>query len=168
MTTPLLEEVIERDLQEIRDELQKMARLVVRGLKDATQALQSRDRRLAYSVILGDNRIDVLEGHVDRLCQEFLIRHMPVAGQLRFVIAATKVNSELERMGDYADAITRRTVGLMNVPELPTTERLFEMAQVAIAMVEEATAAFIDEDPERAQKALTPQLLSDPGPADRS
>jgi phosphate transport system protein len=161
MTTPLLEEVIERDLQEIRDELQKMARLVVRALKDAVQALQSRDRRLAYSVILGDNRIDVLEGHVDRLCQEFLIRHMPVAGQLRFVIAATKVNSELERMGDYADAIARRTVGLVNVPELPTTERLFEMAQVAIAMVEEATAAFIDEDPERAQKALDREAAVD-------
>jgi phosphate transport system protein len=161
MTTPLLEEVIARDLQEIRDELQKMARLVVRGLKDATQALQSRDRRLAYSVILGDNRIDVLEGHVDRLCQEFLIRHMPVAGQLRFVIAATKVNSELERMGDYADAIARRTVGLVNVPELPTTERLFEMAQVAIAMVEEATAAFIDEDQERAQKALDREAAVD-------
>lgn len=161
MTTPLLEEVIERDLQEIRDELQKMARLVVRGLKDATQALQSRDRRLAYSVILGDNRIDVLEGHVDQLCQEFLIRHMPVAGQLRFVIAATKVNSELERMGDYADAIARRTVALVNVSELPTTERLFEMAEVAIAMVEEATAAFIDEDPERAQKALDREAAVD-------
>jgi phosphate transport system protein len=161
MTTPLLEEVIERDLQQIRDELQKMARLVVRALKDATHALESRDRRLAYSVILGDNRIDVLEGHVDRLCQEFLIRHMPVAGQLRFVIAATKVNSELERMGDYADAIARRTVALVNVADLPTTERLFEMAQVAIAMVEEATAAFLDEDPDRAQKALDREATVD-------
>src|SRR6185503_4700874 len=62
MTTPLLEEVIERDLQQIRDELQKMVGLVVRALKEAIQALQSRDRRLAYSVILGDNRIDALEG----------------------------------------------------------------------------------------------------------
>jgi phosphate transport system protein len=154
MTTPLLEEVIERDLQEIRDELEKMGRLVLKALNDAIHALQSRDRRLAYSVILGDNRIDALEGHVDRLCQEFLIRHMPVAGQLRFVIAATKVNSELERMGDYADAIARRTVGLVNIKELPTSDRMFAMAQQAITMVEEATAAFIGEDPDRAQKAL--------------
>ncbi len=161
MTTPLLEEVIERDLQEIRDELQKMATLVVRALKDAIQALQTRDRRLAYSVILGDNRIDALEGHVDRLCQEFLIRHMPVAGQLRFVIAATKVNSELERMGDYADAMARRTVGLVHIEQLPTSDRLFEMAQQSIAMVEEATAAFIGEDPDRAQRALEREAAVD-------
>jgi phosphate transport system protein len=161
MTTPLLEEVIERDLQEIRDELTKMGRLVVQALKDAIQALQSRDRRLAYHVILGDNRIDALEGHVDRLCQEFLIRHMPVAGQLRFVIAATKVNSELERMGDYADAIARRTVRLVPVQALPIAERMFEMAALAISMVEEATAAFVDEDPERAQRALDQETAVD-------
>jgi phosphate transport system protein len=161
MTTPLLEEIIERDLQEIRDELQKMARLVVRALKDAVQALQTRDRRLAYSVILGDNRIDVLEGHVDRLCQEFLIRHMPVAGQLRFVIAATKVNSELERMGDYADAIARRTVRLVTVQQFPTSDRMFEMGALAISMVEEASAAFLDEDPERAQRALDQEAAVD-------
>jgi protein-tyrosine-phosphatase len=86
---------------------------------------------------------------------------MPVAGQLRFVIAATKVNSELERMGDYADAIARRTVRLVAAGPVPTSERMFEMGALAISMVEEASSAFLEEDPERAQRALDQEAAVD-------
>ena len=85
--------------EELRQQLRQMADLVLQALRDALQALIQRDRALAYMVILADNRIDALEGAIDRLCQEFLVRHMPAGGPLRFVISAIKVNSELERLG---------------------------------------------------------------------
>lgn len=155
MTTPhLLEEIVERDLGVIHRQLRLMADLVLRALRDATTALRTRDRRLAYAVILADNRIDMLEGRIDRLCQEFLVRHMPVAAQLRFIIAATRVNSELERMGDYADAVARRTVALVSVEHLPAVDQMCEMAEVAIEMVREAMDGFLSGDPERASHAL--------------
>jgi phosphate transport system protein len=153
-TPPLLEELVERDLREIRRQLRGMADLVVRALQDAVTALRSRDRRLAYAVILTDNRIDALEGHIDRMCQEFLVRHMPVATQLRFIIAATKVNSELERMGDYADAVARRTVSLVTAAELPAVERMCEMAVLSVEMVRAATDAFLEGDVAKANHAL--------------
>ena len=153
-TPPLLEEIVERDLREIRHKLRGMSDLVVQALQDAVKALKSRDRRLAYSVILTDNRIDALEGHVDRLCQEFLVRHMPVAANLRFIVAAIKVNSELERMGDYADAVARRTVALVNARDLPAADRICDMARLSVEMVRESIGAFLEGDPARAAKAL--------------
>lgn len=154
MTPPLLEELLERDLAEIHKQLRRMADLVLRSIDDALRALRTGDRRLAYSVILNDNRIDALEVHLDRLCQEFLVRHMPVAGQLRFIVSTTKVNSEIERIGDYADAIARRTVALAAAGSFPVPEALFEMAAAAGTMLREATRAFVDGDPALATKVL--------------
>src|SRR5262245_49212996 len=111
-----LEEKVQHDTDVLRRRLRRMADLVLTSLDDAVAAVANRDRRLAYQVVLQDNRVDVLERHIDRLCQEFLVRHMPVAGQLRFVVAVVKVNSELERIGDYAEAIARRAVTLSQYP----------------------------------------------------
>lgn len=131
-----------------------MGGLVLRALRDAACALKERDRALAYRVILADNRIDALEGMIDRLCQEFLVRHMPAGGPLRFVIAAIKVNSELERMGDYADAIAHRVVTLHSEPHIPAAESLAEMFDRAIGVLHEAVESFILGDAERAQVAI--------------
>jgi phosphate transport system protein len=138
----------------LRKRLRKMADLVLKALEDAVSALEKRDRRLAYAVVLADNRIDVLEGHIDRLGQEFLVRHMPVAGQLRFVISLVKVNSELERIGDYAETIARRAVALSTATELPAQEGLVEMARVSFGMLREAIDAFLGSDADRAGKVL--------------
>jgi phosphate transport system protein len=127
-----------------------MGDLVLRALEDATAAVASRNRRLAYQVVLLDNRIDVLEGSIDRLCQEFLVRHMPAAGLLRFVLAVAKVNSELERIGDYAEAIARRAVTLGGYGEIPEKERIFEMARIAIQALRQAVQSFLAGDADQA------------------
>ncbi len=155
MNEPHIHERMQHDLDAIRRRLRRMSTLVLRALEDAITAVQNRDRRLAYSVVLSDNRIDTLERHVDRLCQEFLIRHMPVAAQLRFIIAAVKVNSELERIGDYAEAIARRAVTLSQHKELPGGERIFEMARLAFQLLRQVSQAFLDGDDEAAMRAFS-------------
>src|SRR5262245_48422736 len=139
---PHIHEKVQHDLDAIRRRLRRMTGLVLRALEDAITAVQTRDRRLAYSVVLSDNRIDTLERHVDRLCQEFLIRHMPVAAQLRSIIAAVKVNAELERIGDYAEAIARRAVTLSQYKELPGAERMYEMSRLAFQLLRQVSQAF--------------------------
>ena len=89
-----------------------MAGLAERALKSCMQALAERNRQLAYSVILRDQRIDELEKEIDRLCLEFIVRQQPVAGTLRFAYAAIKINSELERVGDYAESMARQILML--------------------------------------------------------
>jgi phosphate transport system protein len=143
-------ERVQHDLDIIRRRLKRMSELVIKALEDAVAAVANRDRRLAYSVVLLDNRIDMLERHIDRLCQEFLVRHMPVAAQLRFIIATVKVNAELERIGDYAEAIARRAVTLSTVAEQPERERIFEMARLAFQALRQAVQAFLDGDDEAA------------------
>lgn len=151
---PHYEAALERDLQQLHDHIREMARLVLRALQDAARALQGRDRRLAYTVILADNRIDALENRIDRMCQEFLVRHMPVGRPLRFVLATIKVNAELERMGDYADAIAHRIVTLHAEQDIPALSGLTEMFEKAIAVLSESVEAFVTSDVARAQAVL--------------
>ena len=147
----IIHERIQHDLDVIRRRLRHMSELVLKSLDDAVAAVAARDRRLAYSVVLLDNRIDQLERHIDRLCQEFLVRHMPVAAQLRFIIATVKVNAELERIGDYAEAIARRAVTLSTHSPVPEQERIFEMARLAVQMLRQAVEAFLDGNGEAAR-----------------
>jgi phosphate transport system protein len=153
--TSHLEEHLRRDTETLRRQLRLMADLVLGSLDGAVKALKTRDRKLAYTVILGDNRIDVLEGHIDRLCQEYLVRHMPVAGQLRFVVAVAKVNSELERMGDYAEGIARRAVALSaREGDFPAAAEIAEMSENALTMLRQSVDAFLKGDPALARATL--------------
>lgn len=154
MSSGHYEAALTRDLDELRAQIRVMSSHVLRALQDASTALRQRDRRLAYRVILADNLIDSLEGRIDRMCQEFLVRHMPAGAPLRFCIAAIKVNSELERMGDYADAIAHRIVTLHAEKEIPAADGLATMFDRAIAVLSEAVEAFVTGDVERAQRAI--------------
>jgi phosphate transport system protein len=150
MTEPHLEERVQHDLHALRRRLRTMADLVLKSCDEAISAFAQSDAKLGYQVVLRDNRVDVLESEIDRLCQEFLVRHMPVAGQLRFILAVNKVNSELERIGDYAEAIARRSVTLAKEQKLPEKERVLEMAKLAFQMLRQSIQAFIDRNADAA------------------
>src|SRR5688500_20070878 len=123
-----------------------MAGLAVASLKSCMKALTERNRSLAYSVIVRDQRIDELEKEIDRLCLEFMVRQQPVAGTLRFAYATIKINSELERVGDYAESMARQVLSLEGLEfELPHG-RLDEMARHAIPMLHDAVEAFVTQD----------------------
>jgi len=152
--TTHLEKLLARDLESLRQDLKKMADLVFHQIEDAMAAFAEADRRLAYKVVLRDRRIDMLEQHIDLRSQEFLVRHMPVARQLRFIVAAVKSNSELERIGDYAEAIARRAVTISELEEIPQRDQIVEMARLATEMLRNAMAAFLDDDPDLAVRTL--------------
>lgn len=144
----------ERDLREIRTQLRAMADNVAQAVDDAITALERRDRRLAYSVILGDNRIDVAQHALDHLCQVFLVRHMPAGSVLRFVVATIKVAGEIERIGDYAEAVAHRAVTLARTPDLPQLESILKMGRAAIDLVETAVESFLDGDVAKANSVI--------------
>lgn len=152
--TSQLEERVRQDLERIRETLRREAELTLQGVDTALKALAARDRRLAYAVMLGDNRIDVLEGHIDRLCQEFLVRHMPVAEQLRLIIAVMKVNGELERIGDYAEAIARRVVALPSGATFPSIDKILEMGRLAYQILRQSVDAFLKGNTDLAMATL--------------
>ncbi len=156
-----LEEHLERDMQTIKERISKMAALVLRQLENAVTAFTDSDIKLAYAVVLNDNQVDVMEDHIDRLIQEFLIRHMPVSEQLRFIMAVAKVNSELERIGDYAEAIAKKAVTISEAPQVPERKRIQEMARLSFQMLSHAVDAFIQADPDMAVRTLDSDRLVD-------
>jgi phosphate transport system protein len=148
------EETLQRDIERIRTKVREMAGLAETALKIGMAALAERNRQLAYSVILRDQRIDELEKEIDRLCLEFIVRQQPVAGTLRFAYAAIKINSELERVGDYAESIARQVLMLCSMDVNVPMERFSEIAGKAIPMLHGAVEAFVTQDGTLAKKSM--------------
>lgn len=159
------EESLQRDINHICAKLQEMSGLCEQGLTNALQALIHRDRKLAYTVILRDRYIDELDTELDRLCLEFFIRQIPVAGHLRFVFATIKIVSDLERVGDYAESVARQVLQLIGL-EPPIANEQFiadlqEIASLSIPMLHDAVQAFIRRDAQTAGKIMDIEAKAD-------
>ncbi|MET0594753.1 MAG: phosphate signaling complex protein PhoU [Polyangiaceae bacterium] len=156
------EESLQRDIDRIRRKVTEMGALAERALKRCLRALGERNRQLAYSVILRDQRIDELEKEIDRLCLEFIVCQQPVAGTLRFAYATIKINLELERVGDYAESIARQILNVCSAEAPPVpSERIAEIANLAIPMLHDSVSAFVNQDPELARKAMAAEEAVD-------
>jgi phosphate transport system protein len=149
-----LEESLQRDMNQIVAKVRQMAMLVEEALSRSMKALAELNRQTAYSVILRDQRIDELEKEIDRLCLEFIIRQQPVAKTLRFAYAVIKINSALERVGDYAESMARQILVLCSQEVQVPFKRFEEISVLAIPMLHEAVEAFVAQDPERARTAM--------------
>lgn len=141
-----MEERLEQDIHRIQERILEMGNRCERALQDALRALTEGSRQTAYLVILRDQFIDELEKELDRLCLEFLVRQQPAGEHLRFVYAAIKINTHLERVGDYAESIAHQVTRL-NLGELVLSYEPFEeMARHAIAMLHDSVKAFVQRD----------------------
>jgi phosphate transport system protein len=92
----------------------KMAHMVSQDLEDAIQSLLKRDRDLALQVIANDDVIDKLEIDIEEEGLKALALYQPVAGDLRYVVAVIKLNSDLERIGDLAVNIAEAALVLID------------------------------------------------------
>jgi phosphate transport system protein len=141
-------------MDQIRSKVIKMGTLAEGALRASLHALTESDRQLAYSVILRDRYIDELEMELDRLCQEFLVRQQPAAGNLRFVYAVIKINNELERIGDYAESIARHFLRLRSFDPEHSYENMEDIAKKSIPMLRNAMQAFAERDTNLAKATM--------------
>jgi phosphate transport system protein len=149
-----LEESLQRDIDRISGKFRDMSKLVDTALRGCLKAMAEKNRQLAYSVILRDQRIDELEKEIDRLSLEFIVRQQPVGRHLRFAYAAIKINSQLERVGDYAESMARHILGLFCL-EGPVPSDLFvPIAELAIPMAHSAIDAFTTQNPQLARSVI--------------
>lgn len=148
------EENLERDIRRLREKITEMGALAVAANRRCIQALDEKNRQLAYSVILRDQYIDELEKEIDRLCLEFIVRQQPVGRTLRFAYAMIKVNSELERVGDYTESMARHILDLasrdMGIPD----DRFRQIAERAITMLSDSVQAFVTGDEAIARRTM--------------
>ncbi|TMQ48192.1 MAG: phosphate signaling complex protein PhoU [Candidatus Eisenbacteria bacterium] len=149
-----LEASLQEDLDEIRQKVVEMGGLAEGAVGSSIRAVLGRDRHLAYAVILRDRYIDEVEKQLDRLCLRFLVRHQPAAGLLRFAYTSIRINLELERVGDYAEAIAREALRLSQIETPLPLDRLQQIADLAEPMLHDAIQSFIDQDAELASKII--------------
>ena len=144
----------EEELEDIKTAILKMAGLVEKVLDDVAKALVTKDVDLAEEVIRLDDEIDRCEMEVDRLATEFIARHQPTAGDLRFVIVAIKLGPELERVADNAVNIAERTLHLSKYPLLKPLIDLPRMLAEAHAMVSDSIQAYVGRDVDLARDVV--------------
>ena len=133
-------------LSSLRNNVLMMAGLAERTLDRAVRGLLKRDDNLCTTAIADDEEIDQLEKQIDKDGVDILLRFQPVASDLRRVVAAMKLSSNLERMADMATTIARRARKLNRHPPLPEVELIRPMYEHAMSMFKDSVDAFVRED----------------------
>lgn len=134
------------EIGELRGHIADMGGRAEMAITQAMQALVKRDLELARKVIAEDKAIDRLETEVEKLAVRIIALRAPMADDLREVIAALKIAAVLERIGDYAKNIAKRTGALEGRRKIEPISLLPSMAQVATEMVHNVLNAFAARD----------------------
>jgi len=139
-------EHLQRDLQTLSRELLRMGALVEEATNRAITAFLERKKSLAREVIDGDNAINEKENVIEEEALKVLALHQPVAGDLRFIITALKVNNDLERMGDLAANICERVLALAKTGPVPVPDNFDELVRCVHEMVRDSLNALVNRD----------------------
>jgi len=151
----------QRELEALKQNLLKMAALVEEGIREAIQSLVKRDSQLAQKTFEGEDRINKLEITIEDMCLKLLALRQPMAADLRFITAAMKIITDLERMGDQAVNIAERSIVLMQEPQLKPYIDIPRMAEIAQSMVKDVLDAFVNRDSKLARSVCERDDLVD-------
>ncbi len=142
------------ELNELNTQLIKMAAAVEQAVADAMKALKERDKKLADAVSENDRDVDRMERQIEDMCLMLLLKQQPVAGDLRFISAALKIITDLERIGDHAQDICEISLTMDDKPLSVTTDLITRMFEESTAMIKMAVDAFITKDEDLATQCI--------------
>lgn len=128
----------------------EMGGLAETQLANAMEALVKRDSDKAARVVSVDHRLDELENEVDHHTVSMLALRQPMASDLREIIAALKTANILERVGDYAKNVARRTVTLAEMPPVPPGLTIGRLGRLAQEMIKDVLDAYLARDIDKA------------------
>jgi phosphate transport system protein len=142
---------LEQEITSLRQDIIEMWKLTVSQVYNAGESILSFNKELAMQVSMRERKIDAFELKIDSECENIIALHQPVAVDLRFVLAVLKINSNLERIADFAYGISRI---LLNHPsiivdaELITDSKLNNMVKQVNKMLAQSLEAFENEKPQ--------------------
>jgi phosphate transport system protein len=152
----------DRDLESIEATVMKMGGLVEVALADAATALKTRDTELAETVRKGDRLVDELDLALKTDAARLLALRSPTAGDLRTVLSVMEIASHLERCGDYAKNMAKRTIAMAASSEIDgSLAALGRMSSFVEAMIRDALDAYIQRDPAKAAEIIERDLEAD-------
>ncbi|SFN37830.1 phosphate uptake regulator, PhoU [Roseovarius lutimaris] len=147
MSNQHIASAFDRDLETIQARIMKMGGLVERAISDAARSLETRDEELAEEVRGRDKAIDILEEEINEEAARVIALRAPTAGDLRIVLSVMKISGNLERIGDYAKNMAKRTSILTQMsPVSGSPAALRRMAREVETMLKDALDAYIQRD----------------------
>jgi len=144
----------QEELDELQQRLLEMGGLAEERVRAAVQSLVERDAGMIEAVIRGDEAINALHVEVDNRCFRLLALHQPMATDLRAIIAAVKINTDLERVGDLAVNIAEAAERYVRHPPVKQLIDIPRMGEIAQAMLRDALDCFVKRDVVLAQHVL--------------
>ena len=141
------------------EELERLTKTIVRmggmaeaELASAVEALRRRDGELASKVVQQDREVDQLETEISDTSVHMLALRQPMAGDLRVVVSALKISSDLERIGDYAANVAKRVLALNQLPPMEPAGSIPRMARLVQNNIKEVLDAYVNRDAEAAMR----------------
>ena len=131
------------ELETLQQRLLAMGGLAEERVREAVRSLTSRDPSLVEHILIGDEPINDLHIEVDDRCFKLLALHQPMAADLRAIVAAVKINTDLERVGDLAVNIAEASKRYLQHPPVKPLIDIPRMADIAQAMLRDALDAFV-------------------------
>ncbi|MFB3887333.1 MAG: phosphate signaling complex protein PhoU [Thermodesulfobacteriota bacterium] len=151
----------QRELEQLKENLLRMAALVEESIDLSVQSLVKRDSQLAQKTFENEDRINRLEIEIEDMCLKLLALRQPMAVDLRFITAAMKIITDLERMGDQAVNIGERAISLNQEPQLKPYIDIPRMAKIVQSMVRDVLDAFVNRNSKLARSVCERDDLVD-------
>lgn len=138
-------------LQEMYQSILRMGTLVEEALRKALTSVSTLDYKLAEQVITDDKRIDQAQLEVEDACAKLIATEQPVATNLREILVAIKIASDLERIGDHARHLARSLDTFAHDAFQEVVPSMEKMTERGISMLHDSLTAFVEQDPEKAR-----------------
>jgi phosphate transport system protein len=144
--------MLEESLEEVKEKLLQSASLIERMMEKSMMGLTQRDEEVLLEVIERDEpRENELELEIEETCIHVIARYQPQARDLRTIMMVSKMNNDLERMGDEAVNISESALFLIKRPEVKPLIDIPKMAEETRKMLKDSLSSFMDEDPQLAK-----------------
>ncbi|MCA1908648.1 MAG: phosphate signaling complex protein PhoU [Magnetospirillum sp.] len=140
----------DEELAHLTNIIARMGGMAEAQFAAALQALSKRDSDLAARVVAGDTRVDELEHEVQQFTVRLLALRQPVASDLRHIVAALKISSELERVADYAANVAKRSLVLNHMPPVKPVSAVLHLAHLVQEILKDILDAYIERDVDKA------------------
>ena len=134
----------DEQLKHLKHLIVQMGGFAEAGLDNAITALTRRDTALAQATVGSDSRLDELEQEVANLAVRILALRQPMASDLREIVSALKISSDLERMGDYAANVAKRAIALSQQPHVRPMHAIPRMARLVQQIIKDVLDAYVD------------------------
>ena len=144
----------QQQIEELREKLLRMGGLAELAIDRACQAYTERDLRRCQLVLENESLINAAEREIDELALDILATQQPTAVDLRFILAVTKINADLERVGDQAVNVAERVMDMIDLPAVELPVDIGRMATAVSAMVRRSLESFVEGKAELAQAVL--------------